>query len=134
MGHESIVIQIHIQGKKMQNYVFVEGKKIYEAAVEGAKRGYSMSTNDYSIYEEKLDHEYELLIKNCTSNKRKQRQIRLNTNNSWKKAIIPLQFLMYHEKIERELSEKHVRVMLQETMTVFDISNESWEKLIAESH
>jgi hypothetical protein len=118
----------------MQNYVFVEGSKIFAAAVEGAKRGYNMSSDDYSIYESRLDDEYELLIQNCTSDKKKRKQIRMSTQNDWRRAIIPLQFLMYHDEIQNETSEQHVRVLLQETMTIFDISNEDWEKLVAESY
>lgn len=118
----------------MSNLIFVKGSDIYAAAVEGAKRGYNRSTNDYSVYEKVLDNEYELLIKNCTSDNKKRKQIRMNTHNSWKKAIIPLCRLMNHGENNHSSSKHHVRVLLQETMTILDIPSESWEKLASQSH
>ncbi len=81
-----------------------------------------------------MNDEYELLIRNCTTDKKKRKRIRINTGSDWRRAIIPLQFLMCHDEIQNESSKQYVRVMLQETMTIFDISNEDWEKLIADSY
>jgi hypothetical protein len=118
----------------MQDYVFVRGFEIYDAAIEGAKRGYNRSVNDCEILSKILKNEYELMIKNCTNDPKKRRQIRRNTKNNWRLAVIPLQFLMIHKQIKSAPSEDHVRVMLSETNSIFDIPVKSWEKLVALSH
>ena len=118
----------------MQDYVFVRGQEIYEAVIEGAKRGYNRSENDYEILSKHLKNEYELLIKNCTDDVKKRKQIRKNTKNNWRLAVMPLQFLMIHKRIELSPSEEHVRVMLCESNSIFDIPVKSWEKLVTLSH
>jgi hypothetical protein len=118
----------------MQDYVFVHGFEIYEAAIEGANRGYNRSADDCEILSVILKNEYELLIKNCTDDPKKRKQIRRNTKNNWRLAVMPLQFLMIHKQIDSAPSEEHVRVMLCESNSIFDIPVKSWDKLVALSH
>ncbi len=117
----------------MQNFIFVKGSEIYEAAVEGAKRGYNRSTDDLNVYAKALNKEYELLINNSTTDIKKRKRIRNNTYNNWRNAVMPLMFLLYHDHIMLQPSERHVRVMLIESNTIFDIPLNKWEELKARS-
>lgn len=113
----------------MVSMVMARGEDIYMAAIEGAKRGYNRSTDDYEQYEKSFSSAYESLMAN-SKRKSQRKGIRSKTKNNWRDAYLPLNFLMIHEHIALEPSEPHVRVMMQESMAIFDIPIEEWNRLI----
>jgi hypothetical protein len=46
----------------MANIQVASGQQIYDAAVEGAKRKFNRSTDDYSVYESMLHEFYEMML------------------------------------------------------------------------
>jgi hypothetical protein len=117
----------------MENLVTVSGQQIYNAAIEGSKRKYNRSKSDLNYYANSIKNEYEALI-NSLDDIKLQKRIRKNTKNDWRKALMQLTFLTYHHHIAGEPSETHVRVMLGETLCIFDIPLNKWKSLIAISN
>lgn len=110
----------------MNECIFATGQQIYDAAVEGAKRKYNRSTDNHSIYSTRLEELYEFMLRDLP--KKDQKIVRKNTNNSWRKAFLPMDFVMYHKHIQGKESEVHVRMMLVSDRTsVIDIPLECWE-------
>ncbi len=108
-------------------YIGATGQKIFEAGVEGGKRGYSRSTEDCEVYEEILRDQYEYCLENLPRPER--RALRRATKNDWRQAVLPVMFVMEHEHYES--GEIHARVMLLDRhRTVIDVPLccfEAWE-------
>jgi hypothetical protein len=116
----------------MNNFIMVKGSEIYAAAIEGAKRGYNRTTDNCARYEEKLQFEFDSLF-NYTNDEALKKRVLNNTKGNWRNAYLPLHFLMYHSFIKMRESEQHVRVMLNESKEIFDITMEDWERLVSKS-
>lgn len=65
----------------MANIQSASGEQIYEAAIEGAKRKFNRSTDDYSVYEAMLHEFYELMLLD-KNNKAACDRVRKRTKNN----------------------------------------------------
>ena len=111
----------------MSNTVVASGQQIYDAAIEGAKRGYNRSTDDYTKYSSLISNFYNALL-NSIRNKSERNRIRKNTNNDWRQAKFPLELAMFHDHIRGQLSETHARVYFADfPAKVFDIPLDHWQ-------
>lgn len=105
----------------MSNYVVASGEQLFEAAIEGAKRKFNRSTDDYSVYERLFNEYYELMLDDKT-NKSACKRIRKQTKNSWKNANLCIELLMIHNHRAMQICESHARVYLMGIPhKVFDI-------------
>jgi len=106
------------------------GAQIYEAAIEGAKRKFNRSTDDYSVYESLLHEYYELMLDDV-ENKAACERVRKRTKNSWKNARFALYLVMFHSHRSFQKCETHARVCVDPYgSNVFDIPLEYWEMFV----
>lgn len=111
----------------MLKTAFATGNEIYAAAVEGAKRGYNRSTDNYAAYEDAISDVYEYYLSTATRSTR--RAIEHKTKGDWRNAYLPLMLMMEHKHIGGKPSETHARVMLQgKGVTFIDIPLDRWEQ------
>lgn len=111
--------------------VYAKGQEIYNAAVEGAKRGYNRSTDDYTRYEELLSKVFEQHLNTC-SDRTKRRSIMRNTKGDWRNAYLPITLMMQHKHKAGIPCEAHARVCLPPNYgAIFDIPLESWSRIAA---
>ncbi len=111
---------------------FAKGNQIYVAAVEGAKRGYNRSTDNYAVYEDAISDLYKSLLSSVTRASR--RSIERKTKGDWRNAYLPLTLMMEHKHIAGEPSEIHARVMLQGNKISFiDIPMDRWEQFASQT-
>jgi len=111
----------------MNNFVVASGAQIYDALVEGAKRKYNRSTDDYSVYEKVLNDFYQYMISD-KNNKAACERIRKRTNNNWRNANYPVTLLMFHKHRAMQLCETHARICLLGFYDkIFDIPLEYYE-------
>ncbi len=111
----------------MLKTAFAMGNEIYAAAVEGAKRGYNRSTDNYAAYEDALSDVYESYL--STAPRSTRRAIERKTKGDWRNAYLPLSLMMEHKHIGSKPSETHARVMLQgKEVTLIDIPMDRWEQ------
>lgn len=110
----------------MRNYGVASGKQIYQAAIEGAKRKFNRSTDNYKVYEAMLHEYYELMLDD-PSNKAACARIRKRTKNNWRNANFSLTLVILHKHRAFEPCETHARVCLMGfEHKVFDIPFEYW--------
>jgi hypothetical protein len=110
----------------MRNYVVASGEQIYQSAIEGAKRKFNRSTDNYEVYEAMLHEYYEMMLDD-PSNQAACARIRKRTKNSWRNANISLSLVMLHKHRAFEPCETHARVCLMGMVhKVFDIPLEFW--------
>ena len=103
------------------------GLQIYKAAIEGAKRKFNRSSDDYSVYVSMLHEFYELMLDD-SNNKTEAERVRKRTGNSWQNASFPLYLVMLHKHRGGKKCETHARVTLDPYMCkVFDIPMEYWK-------
>ncbi len=103
------------------------GSQIYKAAIEGAKRKFNRSTDDYSVYESMLHEFYELMLDD-PNNKAECERVRKRTGNSWQNARFPLYLVLLHKHRAGKKCETHARVTLNPVEAkVFDIPLEYWK-------
>ena len=118
----------------MSNIVVASGAQIYEAAIEGAKRKFNRSTDDYSVYESMLEKFYEIMLSD-KNNKAACDRIRKRTKNNWRNANFPLSLLVFHKHRAFEPCETHVRVCLTSyDEKIFDIPLEYWEFFVRQTN
>jgi len=111
----------------MTKYGVASGKQIYKAAVEGAKREFNRSTNDYSVYESMLNEFYEKMLSD-KKNKAACDRVRKRTKNNWLNANFPITLLMELKHRATQPCETHARVCLTGHFhQIFDIPLEYWE-------
>ena len=111
----------------MANIQVASGQQIYDAAVEGAKRKFNRSTDDYSVYESMLHEFYEMMLTDKNNNSACER-VRNRTKNNWRNANFPITLIMYHKHRARKNCETHARVCLTSFYNkVFDIPLDYWE-------
>ena len=117
----------------MRNIVFASGTQIFDSAVEGAKRKYNRSTEDYSEYENMLNKFYEDML-NDKSNVELCKHVRKKTKNNCRNALFPMTILMLHKHRAMQPCETHARVCLMGNYSkVFDIPLEYWEMFESQS-
>lgn len=110
----------------MRNFVVAIGEQIYQSAIEGAKRKFNRSTDNYEVYEAMLHEYYELMLDD-PSNKAACARIRKLTKNNWRNANMPLTLVMLHKHRAFEPCETHARVCLMGMeLKVFDIPLNFW--------
>ena len=110
----------------MTNYVVASGEQIYQSAIEGAKRKYNRSTDNYSVYEKMLSESYEYMLSD-SKNKAANKRIRQRTKNNWRNANFAVCFYMFHKHKAMQPCETHVRVSLMLSPTkIFDIPLDYW--------
>lgn len=103
------------------------GSQIYKAAIEGAKRKFNRSTDDYSVYESMLHEFYELMLDD-PQNKAECERVRKRTANSWQNAKFVLYLVMLHKHRGGKRCETHARVTVNpHSHKVFDIPLEYWK-------
>ena len=111
----------------MANIQVASGQQIFEAAVEGAKRKYNRSTDDYSVYESMLHEFYEIMLSD-ENNKAACDRVRKRTKNNWRNANFPITLIMYHKHRAMKPCEIHARVCLTSFYNkIFDIPLGYWE-------
>jgi hypothetical protein len=111
----------------MANIQVASGQQIFDAAVEGAKRKFNRSTDDYSIYESMLNEFYEMMLSD-NNNKAACDRVRNRTKNNWRNANFPITLIMYHKHRAMKSCETHARVCLTSFYNkIFDIPLEYWE-------
>lgn len=110
--------------------LFVRGSEIYKAAIAGAKRGYNRSTSDYSAYEKLFEVCYRYHLSKIKSPHVRIRVWRATCGN-WRRADLPVQFLMVHKHIGGVDSEPHARIALCfGDKEIIDVPMENWKELI----
>ena len=113
----------------MIDYVIATGEQIYQAAIEGAKRKFNRSTDDYKSYESMLEDFYNLMLDD-PKNKEACESVRRRTKNNWRNANFPMTLLIFHEHRASQPCEVHARVCLMGNhQKVFDIPLSFWELL-----
>jgi hypothetical protein len=111
----------------MSNMTVASGVQIYKAAIEGAKRKFNRSTDDYSVYESMLHEFYEIMLDD-PQNSAECERVRKLTGNSWQNAKFPLYLVMFHKHRGGKRCETHARVVVNpHSHKVFDIPLEYWK-------
>lgn len=111
----------------MDDILVASGAQIYDALVEGAKRKYNRSTDDFLVYEKILSDTYEYMLDD-NQNKSECEKIRKRTKNNWKNANFPITFLMFHKHRAMQPCETHARICLLGTSArILDIPLEYYE-------
>ncbi len=109
----------------MNDFLYVHGQFIYNAAVAGAKAGFNRSTEDYLAYELALQECYAWCLSCCT--KEERRKLNAFTGGSWQKARLPLGVVGEHNFIAGQPAKSHMRVFLANNpAAVFDIPLAYW--------
>ena len=96
----------------MEELMAVTGALIYAAAIEGAKRNFERTTDDYSFYELMLHTYYELMFSD-EENKDECDRYRNCTNNNWRNSLFPITLIEYREHRSPSSCEIHARVCLK---------------------
>ena len=110
----------------MYNYVVASGEQIHQAAIEGAKRKYNRSTDNYDVYESMLHGFYERMLA-YPQNRAACKRVRKLTKNNWRNAKFPLVLVTLHRHRAFEPCETHARVcVMGQFGEVFDIPLEFW--------
>lgn len=113
--------------------VYVKGQHIYNAAVEGAKRGYNRSTDDYTRYEELLSKVFEQHLNTC-ANREERRSVMKKTKGNWRNAYLPICLALHHHYKGGQPCEPHARVYMPPEMgAVFDIPLKDWDFFVKSS-
>ena len=113
----------------MLETVMAKGQVIYEAAIEGSKRGFNRSSTDYTAYERLLAKEYRDFVESI-DDLNMRNDVLSHTEGDWRKAYLPLTLAMMHEHIAGKRAEKHARVFLTESpYAVFDIPLAQWKAI-----
>lgn len=111
----------------MYQMTVASGIQIYKAAIEGSKRKFNRSTDDFSVYESMLHEFYELMLDD-PQNKAECERVRKRTGNSWQNAKFPLYLVLLHKHRGGKKCETHARVTLNPIeCKVFDIPLEYWK-------
>ncbi len=136
-GHSSVMEFIHdrtgrfcqFSGVFMSTQIYAKGSDVYAAFINGAKRKYNRSSDDYTVYEARLTESFNQLIKAVTC-REKQRAIIRKTKGHWKYAYMPLNLALLHHHQAGKLVETHARVYLTtDPHTVMDIPMEDWHRM-----
>lgn len=126
-------VKIYIGFGGSSKYVCVKGQQIFNAAVEGAKRGYNRSTGDYTHYEELLSKVFQQYLNACV-NRDERHTIMKKTKGDWRHAYLPICLATEHDNKGGQPCEAHARVYLPpEIGAVFDIPLEDWDFFVKSS-
>jgi hypothetical protein len=116
----------------MRNITMVLGSDIYSAAIAGAREGYNRSTDDHSVYVNKLKQCYE----NCLADvedEEVRNDIHRNTLGDWRRAHLPLSLALIHTHKFGQPCKPHARVYLStDPSSVFDIPLDHWNRFLGE--
>lgn len=111
--------------------VFVKGQSIYNAAVDGAKRGYNRSTDDHTQYEKALAETFHQQLESC-GNREERRSVLKKTKGDWRNAYLPICLALHHHHKAGVPCETHARVFMPPNYgAVFDIPLEHWDAFVA---
>lgn len=110
--------------------VFVKGQRIYNAAIEGAKRGYNRTFSDCTIYEELISKVFLYHLNTCNT-KKELHAVMKSTKGDWRNAFLPVCLVMHHQHKGGVPCELHARVYLPPFMgDMFDIPWDIWEYFV----
>lgn len=114
----------------MNDFVFAKGQSIYNAAVEGAKRGYNRSTDDHTQYEKALAEVFKKHLGTCSREER--RSVMKKTKGDWRNAYLPICLALHHHYKAGVPCETHARVYMPPNFgAVFDIPLEHWDAFVS---
>lgn len=106
--------------------IMIKGSDLEQALIRAHHANYNRSFNDLSKIDERMWHVINRLMTDCSDQERAK--ILDNIDNDWRNALIPVEFIMFHEHRQMQPCEKHVRVKIGEGYdTIVDLTLADWD-------
>lgn len=108
--------------------IMVKGSNLEFALIRAHHANYNRSFDDLSKIDSRMWHVINRLMDDCSDAERAN--ILSNIDNDWRNAMIPVEFIMFHEHRQMQPCEKHVRVKIGEGFdTIADLTLDDWNHL-----